>query len=420
MSVNHSLMPTSCAAKKSTPGYWKKTRKSTFSVSAGSSRSSSSSSSNSLVFFGVLLSVQLLFFLKLDHVDAFVSRVSTHQTVLHGGGVGLSRYRLAGTLAMSKNDEEEGDSDGDAKVTPSTTTAPRLGFLSFDLDDTLFPISPVVKSANDVMVQKMQNLGFATTVTDFLQQTRQIRSQLDAPITYTALRKLAIRGEMERLLVETQKDGARMDEAAVEECYEVWERERHAAAEEHLFSDAIETLQSLRNKHPDVCIAAITNGVGSPLEMADTLEPYFEFCVSGEDDDVFPNRKPHAGIYERALERYESLYPHHFQKAQDDTLSNTDRIWCHVGDCLANDVGASASCGAYAVWMYTEASLLAATGSKVPLWSTASDSDIEKRAQLSSQGKKKVAVRISSLSELVSSIDELLQGASAKHVAMPL
>ena len=160
-----------------------------------------------------------------------------------------------------------------------------------------------------------------------------------------------------------------------EGCYGVWEQERQAAAEEHLFSDAIETLQTLRNEHPDVCIAAITNGVGNPLEMANTLEPFFEFCVSGEDDDVFPNRKPHAGIYERALKRYESLYPHHFQEAQDSTSSSSiDRIWCHVGDCLANDVGASASCGAYAVWMYTEASLPLATGSTVPLWSTAADS----------------------------------------------
>ena len=370
------------------------------------------------MFVGVLL---LSVFLKVDRADAFVSLVSTRQTVLHGG-VGIVRCRPVDALAGSKNGKEEGKGDDfSSKVTPSTTTTtPRLGFLSFDLDDTLFPISPVVKSANDAMVQKMQNLGFETTVTDFLRQTKQIRSQLDAPITYTALRKLAIRAEMERLFVERPKNCVDIDQAAVKECYDVWEQERHAAAEEHLFSDAIETLQTLRNEHPDVCIAAITNGVGNPLEMANTLEPFFEFCVSGEDDDVFPNRKPDAGIYERALERYKSLYPHHFQEAQDGNSCSADRIWCHVGDCLANDVGASADCGAYAVWMYTEAALGLATGSKVPLWSTASASDIKKRAELSNQGKEKVSVRISSLSELVSAIDELLQGASSNRVGMHL
>jgi FMN phosphatase YigB (HAD superfamily) len=397
MCVSHSLIATRRAAKKNMTESWKKTRKSTFSVSA------CRSSSSSLVVVGVLLSLQLLAFLKLDHVDAFVFQGSMRQTVLYGGsGLGLGRCRPIGALGMSKNGKEEEDGASSSKVTTETT--PRLGFLSFDLDDTLFPTTQVLNGANDVVVEKMQNLGFETTVKDLLQQTREIRSQLEQPITHRALRKLAIRG-----IIETQTDGASVDQAVVEECYGVWEQERHAAAEEHLFADAIKTLQTLRNKHPDVCIAAITNGAGSPLEMANTLEPFFEFCVSGEDDDVFPNRKPHAGIYEKSLQRYESLYPHHFQEAQDGTSSSGDRIWCHVGDCLANDVGASASCGAYAVWMYTEASLELATGSKVPVWSTATDSDIQKRAELSNQGKEKVAVRISSLSELVSAIDELLQ-----------
>jgi FMN phosphatase YigB (HAD superfamily) len=265
-------------------------------------------------------------------------------------------------------------------------------------------------------------------VTDLLQHTREIRSQLEQPRTHTALRKLAIRGEMERLVVvETQTDSSvasAEDQAVVEECYDVCEQERHAASEERLFSDAIETLQTLRNDHPDVCTAAITNGAGNPLEMAKTLDPSFDFCVSAEDDDVIPNRKPHAGIYEKALQQYENLYPHHFHEAPDGTSSfcADSRIWCHVGDCLANDVGASASCGAYAVWMYTdttEAGILA-TGSKVPLWSTASASDLQKRAEMSNQGREKVAVRISCLSELVNAVDELLQGAPAKRVAMSL
>lgn len=67
----------------------------------------------------------------------------------------------------------------------------------------------------------------------------------------------------------------------------------------------------------------------------------------------------------------------------------------------------------------TEAGILA-TGSKVPLWSTASASDLQKRAEMSNQGREKVAVRISCLSELVNAVDELLQGAPAKRVAMPL
>jgi putative hydrolase of the HAD superfamily len=106
--------------------------------------------------------------------------------------------------------------------------------------------------------------------------------------------------------------------------------------------------------------------------MNETLAPLFDFCVSGEDDDVFPNQKPHAGIYQATLRRYEELFPHH-----DD-----DHVWVHVGDCLANDVGASAACGALAVWMdkgMTESSAatrLSADTNKQPVWSTASAKEL--------------------------------------------
>jgi hypothetical protein len=45
---------------------------------------------------------------------------------------------------------------------------------------------------------------------------------------------------------------------------------------EDLFN-AISTLQQIRDTHPGVCIAAITNGRGSPLHMSNTLEPFFDF-----------------------------------------------------------------------------------------------------------------------------------------------
>ena len=38
------------------------------------------------------------------------------------------------------------------------------------------------------------------------------------------------------------------------------------------------------------------------------------------------------------------------EEPQIPSSSPSERIWVHVGDCLINDVGASASIGAYAVW----------------------------------------------------------------------
>jgi FMN phosphatase YigB (HAD superfamily) len=284
----------------------------------------------------------------------------------------------------------------DPSSEPSRTAT--LGFLSFDLDDTLFPINEVVDDANDAMVQRMQELGIPTTTPEFLDTTREIRRQLDQPVTYSTLRKLAISQEvgkhtpMDSRSSGNEDIGSEKHSGIVEECFDAWLEERHAAAERYLFSEAIKSLSVLKENYPDACIAAITNGRGNPLFMPNTLEPFFDFCVSGEDDGVFPRRKPHAGIYEESLRRYNELYPHH----QD---GDGHRIWCHVGDCLANDVGASTAVGAHAVWLYgdeesVEASQLASADS-TPKWSTATRDEQEKRAQLTSEGREKVAVRIS-------------------------
>ena len=87
----------------------------------------------------------------------------------------------------------------------------------------------------------------------------------------------------------------------------MWEAERHSSAERNLYPDAVPMLQKLQSDHPDVIIGAITNGKGNPFYMEDSLAEWFDFCVSGEDDGVFPYRKPHGGIYEVALGRWRDI-----------------------------------------------------------------------------------------------------------------
>jgi len=321
---------------------------------------------------------------------------------------------------------------GSADQEGATAGAARLGFLTFDLDDTLFPTSETVRDANDAQIRHMNSRILSTsssspadliTVPGFLQTTREIRLHLDSsstPVTYTTLRKMAIRQEfVKRMDDASSSKSLEFDlEAAVEQAFDVWLEERHNAAERHIFPDAVSSLQRLKERYPDVCIAAITNGRGDPLQMTDTLGQFFDFTVSGEDDGVFPDRKPHRGIYDVARKRYQELFPHHHN---DESMP---RIWCHVGDCLANDVGASADCGAYAVWYYPDggeealATAAAAArsqpqGNEQPSYSTASKKDIAKRKQLADQAEGKVATRISSLSELEFAIEELLVSASA-------
>jgi len=292
-------------------------------------------------------------------------------------------------------------------VTPSHT--PKLGFLSFDLDDTLFPTSEVVNEANDVMILKMHEYGFATTVTDFLATTRRVRQTLTAPITYSDLRKRAIGEEMKRIAAAHPDAGVIIPPEWVDDCFHVWLTERHAAAERYLFEDVISMLNEIRSAHPQACIGAITNGRGNPLDMTETLEPFFDFCVSGEDENVFPERKPNAGIYEKSLEYYRHQCPEHAND-QDNTY-----VWCHVGDCLANDVGASASCGAFAVWYNPEGESTNDQEGKGPVdqkaqpqWSTATQKDLNQRAILENEGRQKVGAEISRLADLADTIQSYL------------
>jgi putative hydrolase of the HAD superfamily len=250
-----------------------------------------------------------------------------------------------------------------------------LGIISFDLDDTLFATNAVIRDANQAMLEKMRRHGVHVQEEDFMDVTRHIRRSMDGPITYTSLRKMTIAQILSMTNVSSKEDC----DALVDECFDVWLHERHRAAERHLFPQTLNCLSTLKEMYPDVCFAAITNGRGNPLYMP-TLANFFDFCVSGEDDGVFPERKPAPGIYEASLSKYKDLYPHH---------DHDSRIWIHVGDCLVNDVGASANVGAYAVWLSGQADAV------VPKWSTATTSEQNARQLKEEDGREKIAVRIS-------------------------
>lgn len=119
--------------------------------------------------------------------------------------------------------------------------------------------------------------------------------------------------------------------------------------------------------------------------MKDTLAPLFDFCVSGEDVDVFPHRKPSAEIYHAALSQWKR------GGAETEELSH---VWFHVGDCLANDVGASSDVGAHAIWIVKE------EPAEQPTYSTASKEEIDLRGELMEAARGKMSGQIKSMKEL--------------------
>jgi putative hydrolase of the HAD superfamily len=292
---------------------------------------------------------------------------------------------------------------------------PRLALITFDLDDTLFPVAQVVTDANDAMMQAMWDAGYAdATNARIVHHTKSIRNKKKKQMTYTTLRKKAILMEM----VDLSPPGKAVDYDVVTSVYDAWLTARHKSAEDHLFDGCLDMLSDLSKKHPEACIAAITNGRGDPMDMADTLAPFFSFCVSGEDTDVFPERKPHRGIYKVALQRYHEHY------ANERKISATEHVWCHVGDCLANDVGGSSKMGAYTIWTElddlerlngaTAASQL--NGGPQPSWSTAPAKLTNSRKKLANAARGSVTEKVTTLSELPGAVDSILHKAYKKSL----
>ena len=135
-------------------------------------------------------------------------------------------------------------------------------------------------------------------------------------------------------------------------------------------------------------VGAVTNGRGDPRQIP-SLAPFFDFCVSGEDADVHPQRKPAPRIYEAALERA--------QRGPDG--------WVHLGDDVLNDCSAAKSCGARTVWLDAAAPSWAENA-----YSTMSAADREKRRLAAEAVDVAVAVdrTIGALAALPDAVDGAL------------
>ena len=252
------------------------------------------------------------------------------------------------------------------------------------------------------MISSILKLGYPGVSTgDVVAATKSIRKELsktDTPITYTDLRIQAIQLELERCLERLagpELSGV-VDLSVSRRIFNVWLQARHEAAERYLFDGTVDMLEEVSKSHPGVVIGAVTNGRGNPLDMP-ALAPYFAFTISGEDAEVFPARKPHRGIFDATLTRYKEL-------TGEDNVS----CWIHVGDDLANDVGASAVVGARAIWFDTERDSEKQDGDKQPSWSTASKEEIERRKQMAQEAEGSVSKRIATLAELPGAIGDIL------------
>jgi hypothetical protein len=105
-------------------------------------------------------------------------------------------------------------------ITTNAKSTKRLGLLTFDLDDTLYPLAPVIEEANQAFSKAMAKYGFPgilpQDINDMSMEIRQEMAKTDpegsAVLTHTELRKLAIRKAMEQVMLKRK----------LQECAEDW------------------------------------------------------------------------------------------------------------------------------------------------------------------------------------------------------
>ena len=213
--------------------------------------------------------------------------------------------------------------------------------------------------------------------------------------------------------------------------------ERHHAAERYIFPGVIDALKTIKEEHPNVIIGAVTDGRANPLLMTFTLAPYFDFCMSWEDDqggrqnffkelDTVDAKAELTWIYDAARHKYATL-----KQAQDAITSAQkeeeikpliwpatydDLAWIHVGDDLAFDVGGSAACGAKTILVELPKSVGQTAPFRFdlsieqPAWSTTTKSELEARIEMNDAAKKHVNVAINTMERLPIAINEILRG----------
>jgi FMN phosphatase YigB (HAD superfamily) len=93
-----------------------------------------------------------------------------------------------------------------------------LGLITFDLDDTLYPIEPVLSDANKAFSAAMERFGYSIDPEDIVKVGKQIREDAGAAgvsMSHTEVRLKAIKKEMERVMFEKK----------LKECAEDWATE---------------------------------------------------------------------------------------------------------------------------------------------------------------------------------------------------
>ncbi len=200
----------------------------------------------------------------------------------------------------------------------------RIRAISLDLDDTLWPIGPIMARAEQALKQWLgAHAPGAMALYDQPEWVRQARSRAqaamaDKPHDFSAMRRDMIGQALAQA-------GEPTDLAAP--AFEVFFAARQQVT---LFDDALETLDFLAQRFP---LAALTNGNADVQRVG--LGPFFQCAVSAHESGI---AKPDPRIFWHTAER----------------LNHAPEAVLHVGDDAALDILGARAAGMPCVWLNRE------------------------------------------------------------------
>ena len=193
--------------------------------------------------------------------------------------------------------------------------------ITLDLDDTLWPVWPTIRRAEEVLLQWLQQHA---------EQTAQLFTSPEA------LRAIRMQVEQERPELRHDLSGLRKasiaqalrqagdDDALAAPAFDVFFAERQRV---ELFDDAVEALEFLSQRWP---IVAITNGNADVYRME--IGQYFQDSFNVSRTGF---AKPDVRIFQCAV----------------DALQVPASAILHVGDDAQLDAAAARDAGMHAVWL---------------------------------------------------------------------
>lgn len=192
--------------------------------------------------------------------------------------------------------------------------------ITLDLDDTLWPIAPVIARAEDALDAWLRAHAPATAARWPLEAMRALRDRIGRERTDLAHDF----SEQRRLVLAHALADSGDDPALADEAFAVFFAARNVV---ECYPDTLDALARLASRVP---VAAVTNGNADLATIG--LEPHFRFCLGAR---AHGRAKPAPCIFHAACAR--------LGVAPADVL--------HVGDDAAHDVAGAARAGLASCWI---------------------------------------------------------------------